>query len=58
MRLRDFASIAAFFSDREIDEIQAAIDARRETRARRAEDPAPPTPGTRPRVVRIGTPAT
>lgn len=33
MRLRDFASIAAFFSDREIDELQAGIDALREARA-------------------------
>jgi len=32
-KLRDFASIVAFLSDREIDELQAAIDARREARA-------------------------
>ena len=42
--LRDFASIAAFFSEREIDELQAAIDARREARMRHAEDPAPRRP--------------
>jgi hypothetical protein len=33
MRLRDFASIAAVLSDREIDELQGAIDERREARA-------------------------
>ena len=32
MRLRDFASIADFFTDREIDDLQAAADARREAR--------------------------
>jgi hypothetical protein len=32
-RLREFKSIAAFFSNREIDKLQAAIDARREARA-------------------------
>ncbi len=40
MRLRDFASIAAFFSDREIDDLQAGIDARREARAGRPDDPS------------------
>lgn len=35
-RLRDFASIADFFGDREIDELQAAIDARRKAKAGRA----------------------
>ena len=34
-RLRDFESIAAYFSDREIDDLQAVIDARREARAGR-----------------------
>ena len=34
MRLRDFASIPYFLSDREIDELQVAIDKRREARAR------------------------
>ncbi len=34
MRPRDFASIAYFLSDREIDELQVAIDKRREARAR------------------------
>ena len=33
-RLRDFESIAAFLSGREIDELQAAVDTRREARAR------------------------
>jgi len=40
--LRDFDSIADFFSEREVDELQAAIDARREARAGRLEDVAPP----------------
>ena len=35
-RLRDFDSIVAYLSDREIDELQAAIDARREARSPRA----------------------
>ncbi len=38
-RLRDFASIVACLSDREIDEMQAAIDAQREARAEEAEAP-------------------
>jgi hypothetical protein len=38
-RLRDFASMADFFSDREIDELQAAIDARRESSAARSDGP-------------------
>ena len=33
MRLRDYASIVALFSNREIDELQATIDERRRTRA-------------------------
>ncbi len=40
-RLRDFAAIREYFSDRETDELQAAIDARREART---GDPAPPEP--------------
>src|SRR3712207_9553389 len=35
-RLRDFESIVAFLSEEEIDEMQAAVDARRQARA---EDP-------------------
>ena len=31
--MRDFESIAAFLSEREIEEMQAAIDARRKARA-------------------------
>ena len=42
-RLRDFAAIRDFFGDREIDELQAAIDARRGARreapAGRQDDP-------------------
>ena len=53
-RLRDFASITDFFSAREIDELQAAIeDARREARARRRSDDDPhaaPVPPTEPAV--------
>ena len=37
--MRDFASVAAFLGDREIDELQASIDARRESRARRPGEP-------------------
>ncbi len=36
-RLRDFASINAYFSEREIDELQAAIDARGADVAARTE---------------------
>jgi len=44
-RLRDFAGIVAMLSDQEIDEMQAAIDARTEARAvpptiLRREDPS------------------
>ncbi len=52
-RLRDFASIVAFLSDREIDEMQAAIDARRKARAEESEfietneGPAKPAPSLR-----------
>ena len=38
-RLRDFESINAFFDDREIDELQADIDARREAHAARSDGP-------------------
>ena len=38
-RLRDFASIVAMLSDQEIDEMQVAIDARRETRAVSPDEP-------------------
>ncbi len=58
-RLRDFASIAHFFSDREIEELQAAIDARRQARAVRPDEPPkaqmswqepkPDEPGSAPR---------
>ena len=37
--MRDFASVAAFLGDREIDELQASIDARRGSRARRPGEP-------------------
>jgi hypothetical protein len=47
-RLRDFASIVAVFSDREIDKLQAAIDARREARARRRSDDDPHAAPMRP----------
>ena len=44
-RLRDFEGIAAFFSEREIDEIQAAADARRAARLGRPwRGPATPAP--------------
>jgi hypothetical protein len=38
-RLRDFESVVAFLSEEEIDEMQAAIDGRREARAGPPEDP-------------------
>ena len=47
-RLSDFASINTFFSDREIDEMQAVIDAGREARTGRAGrrgGPAKPASG-------------
>jgi len=45
-RLRDFAAILDFLSDREIEELQAAAAARREARTSRAADPeAEPSPG-------------
>ncbi len=64
-RLRDFASINAYFSEREIDELQAAIDARRQARAPGVRltsgagcnvpgPPEPPTPGRQPNRGRGG----
>ena len=60
-RLRDFESIARFFSDREIEELQAAIDARRQARTVRPDEPPkarmsrqepkPDGPGSAPRRV-------
>jgi hypothetical protein len=42
-RLRDFESIAAFFSDREIEELQDAVDPRHAARSGRPrQDPATP----------------
>jgi hypothetical protein len=38
-RLRDFESIVAFLSEEEIDEMQAAIDGRRETSREESEVP-------------------
>jgi hypothetical protein len=38
-RLRDFASIVAFLSEEEIDEMQAAKDGRRETSREESEAP-------------------
>ena len=55
MWLRDFDSIAALFSDREIDEIQAAADARREARAER-DDPSQNDGPTQADATRPGTP--
>ena len=52
-RLRDFAGIVAMLSDQEIDEMQAAIDARREARmapppvSRREGPPTLPRQGAR-----------
>lgn len=37
--LRDHASIVAFLSDQEVDEMQAAIDERREARGAQSEAP-------------------
>jgi hypothetical protein len=54
-RLRNFASITALFSDREIDEMQAAIDARREARAERG-DPAQDVDQTQAGATGPGTP--
>jgi hypothetical protein len=38
-RPKDFGSGAAFFGDREIDELQAAADAHREARSGRGDPP-------------------
>ncbi|MDP8901670.1 MAG: hypothetical protein M3N33_11130 [Actinomycetota bacterium] len=54
-RRRDFASITAFFSDREIDELQAAADARREARAGRG-DPSQNGSPTQAGAAGTGTP--
>ena len=62
--MRDFESIAAFFSEREIDGLQAAIDARREARAPEARpnagvgcnDPGPPARPTAQGDPRRGLP--
>ncbi|CAA9444220.1 MAG: hypothetical protein AVDCRST_MAG01-01-3931 [uncultured Rubrobacteraceae bacterium] len=60
-RLRDFENIAAFFSDREIDELQAAVDVRRAARLERPRrgpatlaPPLRPGPGTPKRKRRAG----
>jgi hypothetical protein len=39
-RLKDFASIVALLGDREIDDLQTAIDERLEVRTRRPDAPA------------------
>ena len=59
--MREFDSIAHFSSDREIDELPAAIDARREVRTIRPDappkarmsrhEPKPDEPGSGPRRV-------
>ena len=46
-RLRDFASIAHFFSDREIDELQAVIDVRHQAQAVRPDEPPEARPSRR-----------
>ncbi|MDP9438608.1 MAG: hypothetical protein M3P49_07675 [Actinomycetota bacterium] len=46
-RLKDFAAIRDFFSDREIEELQAAVDARREAHEAR-EEASPADPVARP----------
>jgi hypothetical protein len=55
-RLRDFDSINAFFSDREIDDLQAAGDARREARALGPSGSATPVPPSKKKP-RPGRPA-
>jgi hypothetical protein len=53
--LRAFESIVAFLSDREIDELQAAIDARRDAHARsRCDDDAAATPRKEPHASELG----
>lgn len=54
MRLRDFPSIVAYLSDREIDELEAAIDARRKARTRGPRDNGAPAPHTEPRTSELG----
>jgi hypothetical protein len=44
--LRDFASIVAYLSDPEIDELQAVINERRKARARLLGDAEAPVPGS------------
>ena len=44
MRLRDSASIVAYFGGTEIDELQVAVDARREDRAGRSDGGDGPAP--------------
>ena len=51
-RLRDFAGIVAMLGDREIDGMQAAIDGRREARARSADDRDGAAREARPRRVK------
>ena len=59
-RLRDFAAIRDFLSDREIEKLQVAADERREARMRRAATPeaeaAPgvPEPDAHPATTREG----
>ncbi len=55
-RLRDFDSITAFFSDWEIDGLQATIDARREARAGRPDDTPPQDGGPTQAAAGSGTP--
>ena len=50
-RLRDFASIAAVLSDQEIDELQAAIDERREEARAGGTDAAAATSAEVPETV-------
>jgi hypothetical protein len=55
-RLRDFAGIVAMLSDREIDEMQAAIDARRQARAGRPDElPEARTPRHVPKAEESGS---
>jgi hypothetical protein len=53
----DYASIVALLSDREIDELQAAIDAGREARAVGPEESAAPPPPSEPRPAPVPSPA-
>jgi hypothetical protein len=55
-RLRNFAGIVAMLSDREIDEMQAAIDARRQARAGRPDElPEARTPRHVPKAEESGS---